>query len=37
MVDEAESKLKKALNKVEEESSSFAKESQNMKIKVDNW
>ena len=37
MVQEAEAKLKKALNKVEEESSSFTRESQNVRQKLYNW
>lgn len=37
ITDEAEKKLRKALNKVEEESSSFTKESQNIKQKLYNW
>ena len=37
LVEEAESKLKKALNKVEEDSSAFTKESQNVRRKLYNW
>ena len=37
MVLEAESKLKKALNKIEEQSSSFTRESQNLRQKLYNY
>ena len=37
MVQEAESKLKKALNKIEEQSSSFTRESQNLRQKLYNY